>query len=100
VSSETPAAHLARLKVTYPSQDAMAGSRTLTVEAGLPEMQGRKDFYGLIAGELGGAGMLAANLSGMVTAPALMDRPTTDFGRQFVRFISPPALADHPAEAW
>jgi hypothetical protein len=35
--------------------------------------------------------MLAANLSGMVSATSLMDRLTTDFGRQFVRFISPPA---------
>jgi hypothetical protein len=73
-----------------PPQDVMAGSRTLTVEAGLPEMRGRKDFYGLIASELGAAGMLTASLSGMVTAPALMDRLTTDLGRQFVRFISPP----------
>ena len=73
-----------------PSQDVMAGSRTQTVEAGLPEMQGRKDFYLLLASELGAAGMLTANLSGMVSGTSLMDRLTTDFGRQFVRFISPP----------
>jgi len=72
-----------------PPQGVMAGSRTLTVEAGLPEMQGRKDFYLLIASELGSAGMLAAELAGMVTSTALMDRLTTDFGRQFLRFISP-----------
>jgi hypothetical protein len=68
----------------------MAGSRTLTVEAGLPEMQGRKDFYLLIASELGSAGMLTTSLPRMVTGASLMDRLTTDFGRQFVRFISPP----------
>jgi hypothetical protein len=59
------------------------------VEAGLPEMQGGKDFYGLIASELGSAGMLTADLSGMVSVSSLMDWLTTDFGRQFVRFIKP-----------
>jgi hypothetical protein len=70
-------------------QAAFATSRTVTVEAGLPEMRGRKDFYLLIAGELSSAGMLTASLSGMVQPPSLMSRLTTDFGRQFVRFISP-----------
>ena len=70
-------------------QAAFATSRTVTVEAGLPEMQGRKDFYMLVAGELSSAGMLKASLSGMVQPPSLMSRLTTDFGRQFVRFISP-----------
>jgi hypothetical protein len=56
----------------------MAGSRTQAVEAGLPEMRGRKDFYGLIASELGAAGMLTASLSGMVSGTSLMDRLTTD----------------------
>jgi hypothetical protein len=41
------------------------------VEAGLPEMQGRKDFYLIIASELGAAGMLTANLSGMVSGTSL-----------------------------
>jgi hypothetical protein len=71
-------------------QAALATSRTVTVEAGLPEMQGRKDFYMLIASELNSAGMINASLSGMVQPPSLMSRLTTDFGRQFVRFISPP----------
>jgi hypothetical protein len=73
-----------------PPEARMAGSRTHTVEAGLPEVKGRKDFYLLIASELGSAGMLTASLSGNVSATSLMDRLTTDFGRQFVRFISSP----------
>lgn len=72
-----------------PPEAGFIGSRTATVEAGLPEMQGRKDFYLLIASELGSAGMLTASLSGSVSPTSLMDRLTTDFGRQFVRFISP-----------
>jgi hypothetical protein len=86
---DDPPAWLARHGLT-PPQAAMAGSRTQTVEAGLPEMRGRKDFYLLVAGELSAAGMMTANLSGMVSGSALLDRLTTDFGRQFVRFISPP----------
>jgi hypothetical protein len=61
------------------------------VEAGLPEMRGRKEFYLLVAGELHDAGLMTATLSSMVSASALMDRLTTGFGRQLVRFISPPA---------
>jgi hypothetical protein len=67
----------------------MITSRTVTVEAGLPEMGGRKDFYLLIADELRAGGMLTAQLAGNVQPPSLMSRLTTDFGRQFVRFISP-----------
>jgi hypothetical protein len=69
---------------------AVAGSRTQVVEAGLPEMKGRQDFYLRIARELESEGMLMASLPGMVSASAMTSRFTTDFGRQFVRFISPP----------
>lgn len=74
-----------------PPQAAFSASRTQTVEAGLPEMKGRRDFYLLIASELSSAQMLTANLGGMVSPASLMDRLTTDFGSQFVRFISDPA---------
>jgi hypothetical protein len=52
-------------------------------------MANRKDFYLLVAGELESVGMLTAKLTGNVQPPSLMSRLTTDFGRQFVRFISP-----------
>ena len=44
----------------------------------------------LIASELKTAGLLAADLAGMVPPQGMMQRLTTDFGRQFVKFISPP----------
>ena len=72
-----------------PPEAGYIGSRTKTVEAGLPEMQGEQALYLLIAGELQSAGMLTASLMGSVSPTSLMDRLTTDFGRQFVRFISP-----------
>jgi hypothetical protein len=71
-----------------------SGSRALTAEAALPEARGRRDFILLIASELKTAGLLAADLAGMVSPQGMMQRLTTDFGRQFVRFISPPRLAN------
>lgn len=73
-----------------PPQNIMAGGRTLTVEAGLPEMRGRQEFYLLIAAELGSAGLLAGSLTGMVSGGALMNKLTTNFGREFLSFISAP----------
>jgi hypothetical protein len=73
-----------------PPQNVMAGPRALIVKAGLPEMQDREAFYLLIADELESAQMLTAGLQGMVSGTSLMSRITSDFGRQFVRFISPP----------
>jgi hypothetical protein len=74
-----------------PPQGVMAGARTLTVEAGMPEMRGRQDFYLLIASDLQSARLLAGGVPGMVTYEVLMTRLTSDLGRQFVRFISRPA---------
>lgn len=71
-----------------PPSGFMAASRTQTLEAGLPELAASKGFYLHIAHELQADQMLNASLEGMVSATSLMDRLTTDFGRQFVRFIS------------
>lgn len=74
-----------------PPQNVMTGPRALTVKAGLPEMQGQEAFCGIVVSELESAGMLIAGIQGMVTGHSLMDRITSDFGRKFVRFISPPS---------
>jgi hypothetical protein len=71
-----------------PPEAAFITSRTVTVEAALPEMKGRRGFYLVIAGELYAAEMLTATLTGNVQPPSLMSRLTSDFARQFVRFIS------------
>ena len=60
----------------------------------MPEMRGQSDLTMLIAAELKTAGLLAADLAGMVSSQGMMERLTTGFGRQFVRFISPPGSAD------
>ena len=71
-------------------QAGMIASRTQTVEAGLPEMRDRKEFYLQIAYELNSAGLMTANVQGNVSGTALMDRLTSGLGRQLVDFISPP----------
>jgi len=87
---DNPPAWFASRGIPQP-QGAFATSRTVTIEAGLPELQGRKDFYMLIASELIAAGlMVEVNLGISVTPQALSSRLTTDSGRRFVRFISPP----------
>jgi hypothetical protein len=74
-----------------PPQAGMAGSRTQTVDAGLPEMRGRQDFYRQIAFELESAGLMTASVFGMVSPTALMDRLTSELGTRLVKFISTPA---------
>lgn len=59
------------------------------MEAGLPEMAGRNDFYLRVAGDILQDGLMTANLSGTISADSLMDRLTSDLGREFVRFVAP-----------
>lgn len=84
-----PPAWFASHNLAQPSA-GFAGSRTQTVDAGLPEMAGRKDFYLRVASDLQADQMLTASLMGNVSPTSLMDRLTTDYGRQFVRFITEP----------
>jgi hypothetical protein len=74
-----------------PPAGALAGAMAEVVEAGLPEMKGRQEFYGLVVADLNASGLFAAELSGLLGAAALMRPLTNRIGRQFVEFISPPA---------
>jgi hypothetical protein len=73
-------------------REPSGSSRTATVEAGLPELAGRQQFYVLVWSELQAAGLSnGANLGGLVTSAALMDKLTSDLGSQFLKFISAPS---------
>ncbi len=74
-----------------PPAGAVAGAMAEVVEAGLPEMKGRQEFYGLVVADLNASGLFAAELSGVLGTAALMRPLTNRIGRQFVEFISPPA---------
>jgi hypothetical protein len=87
---DNPRAWFAARNIPEP-QAAMAGSRTQAVEAGLPEMAGRKEFYNLLVSELSASGFLKVNtLTGMVSPTAIMDSLTTDLGTRFVKFVTSP----------
>jgi hypothetical protein len=74
-----------------PPQGIMAGSRLLGVKAGLPEMAERDGFVNLLVSELSRAGFLKVDtLSGMVSGQAIMDALTSEFGRQFLRYVTVP----------
>jgi hypothetical protein len=90
---DDPPAWFASHDIPQPAPDAakFAISRTMAVEAGLSEMRGRPDFYLVIASELASLGLIIASWDGNIQLQALMGRVTTDFGRQFLRFISPPS---------
>jgi hypothetical protein len=86
-----PPAWFASRGITMP-QPAIAGNRFQAVEAGLPEMAGRREFCNLLVGELSAAGLLKVDtIGGMVSPHAVMDSLTTALGRQFLRFVTPPA---------
>ena len=72
-------------------QPAPAGNRFQTVEAGLPELAGRRDFAALLVGDLSAAGLLKVDTLGSMVSPhAIMDSLTTALGRQFLRFVTSP----------
>jgi hypothetical protein len=82
-----PPGWFASHQLPYPTS---SGNRALTVDAGMPEMQGRRDLTMLVASELHNAGLLGANLAGMVSSQGMMQPLATDLGRQLVKFVSPP----------
>ncbi len=71
---------------------AIAGAMAEIVEAGLPELKGRPEFYGLVAADLNASGLLAVELSALLGTTALMRPITNGIGRQFVEFIRPPGV--------
>jgi hypothetical protein len=85
-----PAAWFALHGLT-PPRAAGAGSRTQTVDAGLPEMRGRQDFYRLIDSDLHSAALMTGNVFGLVNPSSLMDRLTSELGTRLVEFVSTPA---------
>ncbi len=68
----------------------LSGSRSQILEAGLPELSGRKDLYMQAVNELAARGLAQAALGGLVTAHGAWDALTTPFGNQFLDFISRP----------
>jgi hypothetical protein len=69
---------------------ANSGSRTLVLEAALPELNGQKDLYMQAVNEVAARGLAQAALGGLVTAQGSWDALTTPFGNRFLDFVSRP----------
>lgn len=78
------------------------GSKSVIIEAGMPEFAGRKDLMDRYAGALTGAGLVSQSLSGMMTERGLWAASTTPIGAEFLAFVADPETAaqaeGHPGE--
>lgn len=83
-----PAGWLARNNIERPN--IIAGARSAILEAGLPELQGRGDVYGLAMNDLNARGLIGVPISGMVSQYALYDKLTSPLGDRFLDFITAP----------
>lgn len=68
-----------------------SGSRTILVEAALPEFRGQKEVYTLAAWDLNTRGLMNGAISGMLTDQGMWQSLTTELGRRFLRFIASPS---------
>lgn len=66
----------------------MSAAPTAIVEAGMPEFQGRRDWYMLLAADLSGAQLTNRALTGMMTEAGLWQPYTSPLGQRFLAFIS------------
>ena len=57
------------------------------MEAGLPELHGRGEVYGLAMNDLNARGLIGVPISGMVSQHALYDKLTSSLGDRFLDFI-------------
>jgi hypothetical protein len=80
---------LGRQKGLTPEKYYM-GSRTQLLEQYYPDMRGQSQFYSILVSDLRANGMLNADLGGMVTSNGMFQKITTEWGDQFISFISSP----------
>jgi hypothetical protein len=75
--------------VAFP--EVMAGGLSHILLHAFPELNGREPFYRQIWTDLNGSGLLnTPSLGGTMTWNGLVAKRTTEFGDQFLRFISEP----------
>lgn len=76
-------------KIMMPSFSA-CGIGTI-IENAFPELRGRRDFYDQLGKDLHARGLIGSpNFHVTGTFAGIFRRGTTDFGRSFIAFISPP----------
>jgi hypothetical protein len=79
----------AKHSIVFPA--LMAGGLSHILLHAFPELTGRDPFYRQIWTDLNGSGLLnTPSIGGTMTGAGLVAKRTTDFGDQFLRFISEP----------
>ena len=77
------------------ASNIMAGALAQLLEKAFPELQGRRDFYDLLANDLFRSGFTnTESLHGMMTGSGLLAKRTTELGDDFLNFISSPLSED------
>ncbi|MGC4864744.1 hypothetical protein ACLQ3B_04820 [Micromonospora sp. DT53] len=73
-----------------PRPNSSMGPKTGIIEAGMPELAGRRDLIDRYAGSLTTAGLINQSLTGMMTENGLWAPATTPLGVEFLAFIADP----------
>ncbi len=74
-----------------PERYSFAGSRSQLLEEYFPELSGQRQFYDVIVADLSAEGMLGIrDIHGNITGHGMFQKVTTEWGDQFVRFITSP----------
>ncbi len=69
-------------------RSGFSSNRSQLIERGIPEMQGRSDWYALLFADLTAAAMLNGSLGGMLSADGMWQPIATPLGQRFLAFIS------------
>jgi hypothetical protein len=71
-----------------PRPSYIAGAPSQLLEDGMPELRGQRDWYELLAADLGAANLLARDpLHGLMTASGMWQPSTSAMGKRFLSFI-------------
>lgn len=85
-----PAAFLDQHGIGRPTR---SGSRTLLIDAAIPEVAGHQEIYTLAANDLTSRGLMNGAITGMVSDAGMWQAITTPLGNRFLDFISRPKSA-------
>lgn len=66
----------------------MSGAPSALLEVAMPEFEGKRDWYDLLAGDLVREGLSDNNLHTMMTGPSMSASSTTPLGQRFLAFVS------------
>lgn len=72
------------------TESTMGGSRGSLLERAIPEFANQREWYDLLAADIGSAHLASISLHAMMTAGGAWVPATTDLGNRFLAFIADP----------